>query len=400
MIRRTTSDLRRAAGNAAAWVNESCARMVSYQERTLEQQIALTGIAAPTGNESARARAVQSALCHAGLPNATIDRAGNVQAVVGSGGMSPLVCLAHLDTVYAGALPHEYRVPVQRIGNLVRAPGIGDNGRGLAALVSLARVLHAPEVAARLTRPVHLVATVAEEGEGDLRGARAWFDDAEADGMMPIAAIAVDGPGDASIVHHAVGSHRLRVAVHGTGGHSWVHAEAANPIHVLGEFIAQAARLGNARRREAVVHITRMHGGESLTAIPQHAWVDVDLRGTSAARIEHVRRDLLRLVQQVTPASLRAEVTVLGDRPAGALDDAHPLVQAAVRATEAIGAAPTSAMASTDANIPLSRGIPAIAIGAGGTGGGAHTGDEWYDDTNGARGLERLVRLVLALAAD
>ena len=289
---------------------------------------------------------------------------------------------------------------MEREGPLIRAPGIGDNGRGLAALLGLAHLLGDPAVAARLSRPVHLVATVGEEGEGDLRGARSWFDDAAAMGVTPCAAIAIDGPGDASIVHHAVGSHRLRVTLQGAGGHSWVHADGANPIHALGEFIARAARLGNAQRRDAVVHVTRMHGGESLTAIPSEAWVEVDLRGTSTARLGQVRRELLRLVHDVTPATLRATIVVLGDRPGGSLDHAHPLVQAAARATESVHVIPRSAMASTDANIPLSRGIPAIAIGAGGSGGGAHTDDEWYDDTHGARGLERLARLVLALAAD
>ena len=357
--------------------------------------MALTAIAAPTGYESARAAAVQQALRAAGLADASTDRAGNVRAVVGRRGGAPLVCLAHLDAVYEGTIGAGSVVPIQRMGPMVGAPGIGDNGRGLAALLTLAHVLQAPAVRARLVRPVHLVATVAEEGDGNLRGARAWFDDADEQGLRPYAAIAVDGPGDESIVHHAAGAHRLRVALHGEGGHSWVHADAANPIHALGEFIARASRLGNARRRDAVVHITRMQGGESLTAIPQHAWVDVDIRGTSSARIEQVRRDLVRLVHQLTPPSLRAELTVLGDRPAGSLEADHPLVRAAVRATEAIGGTPRSAVASTDANIPLARGIPAIALGAGGHGGGAHTRDEWYDDTHGARGMARLVRVVL-----
>lgn len=397
MMRQPRRGLRESANVGGDWVNDPCAHLASRQACTLDQQIAFASIAAPTGNESARARAVQRALQLAGLGDTGIDRAGNVHAVVGAPGTAPLVCLAHLDTVYAASRPAA-AVTVERDGPLVRAPGIGDNGRGLAALVALAHLLRIPSVAARLSRPVHLVATVAEEGDGNLRGARAWFDDAAVRGLHPWGAIAIDGPGDESIVHHAVGSHRLRVTLRGDGGHSWVHAAAANPIHALGEFIARAARLGNARRRDAVVHITRMHGGESLTAIPQQAWVEIDLRGTSAARIEQVRRDLLRLAHDVTPASLRADITSLGDRPSGALDETHPLVRAAVHATDAVGATPRSAAASTDANIPLSRGIPAIAIGAGGTGGGAHTSEEWYDDTQGPRGLERLARLVLSVA--
>lgn len=365
--------------------------------------MALAAIPSPTGNETARGFAVQQAFRGQGDMRAGTDAAGNVRSIVhgpgAAGASAPLVCLAHLDSVYADETRRGQAIVVHQEAQIVRAPGIGDNGRGVAGLITLAGVLRRPEVQARLRRPVHLVATVGEEGDGNLRGARAWFDAAAEANALPCAAIVIDGPGDESIVHHAVGSHRLRVAIHGPGGHSWVHAEGANPIHVLGEFIARAVRLGKARSREAIVQITRMHGGESLTAIPQHAWVDIDLRGTSATHLARVQRELVQLVHQVTPSTLRAELVVLGDRPAGALSAEHALVQAARRATEQVGAVPQSAVASTDANIPLSRGIPAIAIGAGGHGGGAHTNSEWYDDTFGARGLERLLRLVLALAA-
>jgi tripeptide aminopeptidase len=385
------------------WIAAACADIRAQQSWTFQMQKALAAIPAPTGNESTRGRAVQRALPHGDVGHATVDEAGNICHVVSAPGgantRAPVVCMAHLDSVYAVA--PDLALPIAVLGDAqqVHAPGIGDNGRGLAGLITLARVLSLAPVRDRLRRPVHLVATVGEEGEGNLRGARAWFDAAAVAGMTPFAAIAIDGPGDDTIVHHAVGAHRLRVEVRGDGGHSWAHAHAANPIHVLGEFIARAVRLGHARSREVVVHITRMQGGESLTAIPQDAWVDVDIRGTSATQLERVRRELVRLVHELTPASLQAELTVLGDRPAGTLSAEHPLVQAARRATEQVGTTPQSAVASTDANIPLSRGIPAIAIGAGGRGGGAHTSSEWYDDTHGARGMERLLRLVLALAA-
>jgi tripeptide aminopeptidase len=375
------------------------ARVRAQQARTLQQQLTLAAIAAPTGNESTRARMVQQLLQTSGAAPVIMHDTGNVECAVGPADTPPLVCLAHLDSVYATPPQLDAPIAMRRDGAMVQAPGIGDNGRGLAGLLTLAAMLQAPDVLPLLTRRVHLVATVGEEGDGNLRGARAWFDEAANAGVTPVAAIAIDGPGDASIVHQAAGAHRLRVAMHGTGGHSWIHAAADNPIHALGDFIARASRLGNALRRDVVVHITRMSGGESLTAIPQHAWVEVDVRGTSAARIESVRQQLVRLAHEVTPASLRMTVTVLGDRPAGALASDHPLVRLAQRATETVGVAPHAAVASTDANVPLSRGIPAICLGAGGTGGGAHTDGEWYDDTHGARGLERLMRVVMALAS-
>lgn len=370
----------------------------AQQSWMADQQMRLTEIAAPTGNESRRARAVQQMLHQLGTAVCTIDDIGNVHNVIGTASSSPIVCLAHLDAVYDTALAPAAPIPVRRDGMMMFGAGIGDNGRGLASLLLLSRVLQRPDVTARLRRPVHLVATVGEEGEGNLRGAHACFDAFEARGIVPHAAVAIDGPGDESIVHHAVGSHRFRVAIHGPGGHSWLHAADANPLHILGEFIARAARMGNAHRRDALINITRMGGGEAMNSIPQEGWVDVELRGTSAEKLASMRHELLRLSQQLTPPTLRAELTVLGDRPAGVLDAEHPLVRSAVNATRAVGVVPRAASASTDANVPLARGIPAIAIGAGGTGGDAHTSREWYDDTHAGRGLERLVRLILELA--
>jgi acetylornithine deacetylase/succinyl-diaminopimelate desuccinylase-like protein len=391
------------------WLADLCAGWRRRQDWVLQQQIACARIAAPTGNERVRAAHLQQALASLTGLSVSRDRSGNVCAVVtptsappSVDAAAPIVCLAHLDTVYAG----DDALEIRRDGARVHCPGIGDNGRGLAALQVLAHALHTPDARARLQRPVHLVATVGEEGEGNLLGARTWFDDAAAQGLRPEAAIAIDGPGDESIVHHAIGSLRLRVTMHGGGGHPWVHAGAPNPIHALGAFIRIADRLGDGARRQRTVTVTRMHGGESLTGIPQLAWVDLDVRAPSAPTLTRVRQELERAAQAVAHDAARhdpsrpltVEVTELGSRPAGAIDTESPLVQAAVRATQAVGRTPRTASASTDANVPLSRGIPAIAIGAGGTGGGAHTRDEWYDDAQGSVGLERVLRLVLGVA--
>jgi acetylornithine deacetylase/succinyl-diaminopimelate desuccinylase-like protein len=260
-------------------------------------------------------------------------------------------------------------------------------------------------VRARLQRPIELVLTVGEEGEGNLRGATQWFDDAAARGLTPAAAVAIDGPGDCTIVHHAVGSRRWRITVTGVGGHSWANATTPNPVHAAGVCIAAIARLADASRPSGVVAVTRMHGGEHLTGIPAQAWLDVDMRSLDPARLrtlsDEVERIVVRAVRdasQLQPAqALRYAITVLGDRPAGMIDAHHPLVLAAAAATRAVGRVPRSASASTDANVPLSRGIPAIAIGAGGTGSGAHTAHEWYDDTDSDIGLERVIRTVVAL---
>lgn len=397
-----------------AWLTELCAAWGRRQAWVLERQIACARIAAPTGNEGTRAAHVQQAL--AALPSlaATRDRSGNVCAVIRPDASTrvfaeaaPIVCLAHLDTVYADDVDtSDAVIHATRDGSRVHCPGIGDNGRGLAALEVLAHVLHTPEARARLRRPVHLVATVGEEGEGNLLGSRTWFDDATAGGILPCAAIAIDGPGDESIVHHAIGSVRLRIAMHGAGGHPWVHAGAPNPIHALGTFIGLAQRLGDGAHRLRSVTVTRMSGGESLTGIPQAAWVDLDVRSPSAVTLERLTQELERAAHAVAhdasshdlSRALSVQITPLGERPAGSLDAAAPLVQTAVAATQAVGRTPRSASASTDANIPLARNIPAVAIGAGGTGGGAHTRNEWYDDVHSSAGLERVLRLVLGVA--
>lgn len=369
----------------------------------LDEQVAMADVPAPTGKESDRADHLQRRLRHITGLDVSRDAAGNVCAVItphtpAAASAPPLVCLAHLDTVYTTATP----APMRREGLTVRGAGIGDNGRGLAALLVVAHALQAPSIRQRLVRPVHLVATVGEEGEGNLRGARYWFDEAAARELVPHAAIAIDGPGDDTIVHHAVGSRRLRIALHGPGGHSWVDDTVANPLTALGTLAARIGALHTACRgrpgERTTVQVTRLHGGESLTAIPRSGWLDVDLRSSNDAALLRVQRELLRLAHD-SAGSLTVELTALGDRPAGALPADHALVQLAVACTTQVGRTARAAIASTDANIPLARGIPAIAIGAGGTGGGAHTADEWYCDETAEVGLERVLRVVMGVAA-
>lgn len=396
-------------GAEEEWLSPLLATWRGHRAWVLDRQIAITRIAAPTGNESARAQALQLAWERGGH-TVTRDAVGNVITRItpapsgppdATDVLAPVVCLAHLDTVFSADTP----LAVRRDGPRLYCPGIGDNGRGLAAMLALAHVLHEPAVRTRLRRPVELVLTVGEEGAGNLRGARQWCDDAAASGVLPLAAVAVDGPGDTSIVHHAVGSTRLRITLSGAGGHSWADHATPNPVHAAGACIARIAQLAASVRPSAVVTVTRMHGGELLTGVPMHAWIDVDIRSLHPERLQSVRTaieglaaDEARHESQRDPAlPLHCTITSLGERPAGQLEAQHPLVLAATAATHAVGRVARSASASTDANLPLSRGIPAIAIGAGGTGRAAHTADEWYDDTDGDVGLERVLRLIITL---
>ncbi len=388
------------------WLTPLLATWRAQRAWILEQQVAIARTAAPTGNESERAALLQRDWRDCGQA-VTRDGAGNVMArvtparSVSHAAPAPVVCLAHLDTVFRADEP----LVVRQDGTRTYCPGIGDNGRGLAAMSVLARALQHPAVRARLRRPIELVLTVGEEGEGNLRGATQWFDDAAARGLTPAAAVAIDGPGDCTIVHHAVGSRRWRITFTGVGGHSWANALTPNPVHAAGACIAGIARLADASRPYGVVAVTRMQGGEHLTGVPTHAWIDLDMRSLDPARLRTMSGEVERIVvravrdaSQLQPAqALQYAITVLGDRPAGMIDAQHPLVLAAASATRAVGRVPQSASASTDANVPLSRGIPAIAIGAGGTGSGAHTANEWYDDTDSDVGLERVIRTVVAL---
>lgn len=390
-------------------------RLHAADEHTLRQQVLIAGVAAPTGAEAPRGQFVANALRASGSHNVFVDAVGNVRAVLHPCGVdhntNAVVCLAHLDTVFDARTP----LVATTVGSHVQCPGIGDNGRGLAALLAIADALHAPDVSCLLRRPIELVATVGEEGEGNLRGARHYFDDRVQRGIAaPIATVVLDGPGDTAIAHYALGSLRLRVRITGVGGHSWVDYGTPNPIHAMAIAMAAIARLGAQRAPMVAVTISRLSGGESLTSIPVDAWFDLDMRSIDARALANTASEVRRIVHSaiadasrnvtvhgriVPDAPLRAEIITLGERPCGSLASTHPLVELAASATRWQSCKPVSATASTDANIPLSRGIPAITIGAGGSGGGAHSLHEWYDNTDGMRGIARALAIVVALGS-
>ncbi len=337
------------------------------------------------------------------------DDAGNVvlrlDAPSAASTKAPVVVMAHLDTVFESpTLPAP-----NRDGHRVALPGIGDNARGLSALVALASLLRRPTIRERLRRPIELVASVGEEGLGNLRGARHYFAERVARAVSTAAVVALDGPGDRHIVHHGIASSRMRIAFDGPGGHAWSDADRPSALVALSRAIHELTQRVRSAPGEQVVNVARAGGGESLTAIAAHAWMEVDVRALHASAMPSLVERILRLCHQSaadasTPThAIRCSHTILGMRPGGALDVRHPLVMLAARATTESGQQPTSASASSDANIPLSYGIPAITIGAGGRGDGAHTLEEWYDDTDGPRGLARALQIVIGatqIAAD
>jgi acetylornithine deacetylase/succinyl-diaminopimelate desuccinylase-like protein len=332
------------------------------------------------------------------------DDTGNVTGMRQgtSANAAPIVVCAHLDTVF----PHGTELRVHREGSRLIAPGIGDNARGLAVMLALAGAIDGRAV--RTTRPVVFAATVGEEGLGDLRGAKQLFAAADRDGRRPHAAIALDGPGDDRVVHQALGSRRYRVRFAGPGGHSWAAFGVPNAVHAAGAAVAALARLPLTASPRTTLTVGRIGGGLSVNTIPADAWFEIDVRSLDAhalAALEHAIRTAVAAATaeenaRRTPgtAPLTEMIETIGDRPAGVLDERHPLVLAACESTRLVGREPQLAIASTDANVPIALGIPAVAIGAGGEGGEAHTEAEWFSNRDGARGVARALTLVTAAA--
>ena len=368
-------------------------------ESTLARQATLSAIPAPTGAEGARGAQLAELFGEAGLSDVAVDEVGNVTGWMGTRRENPVVLSAHLDTVFAAGLD----VSVERSGARLTGPGISDNARGLAALVTVAEAL----VRARVStvRPVRFTATVGEEGSGDLRGVKHLF--ANGSGR-PHAFIALDGAGMERIVHRALGARRYHVTYRGPGGHSWAAFGVANPANAVGRATALLADLPEQHSPRSTCAVVRLGGGTGLNSIPQEAWLDLDLRSEDPRALalldETVQALLARALAEEnghraagTPP-LQLDLRRVGDRPSGLTPRAHPLVQTAIAATRALGRPPELACASTDANVPIALGVPAIALGAGGHAGDAHLPTEWYENSDGALGVVRAMLVTAATA--
>lgn len=374
-------------------------------DRTLDEQTALATVPAPPFGESERGRLMARLMEDSGLDVLATDPVGNVVSrLPASGdwtpdrpGDPPLVVSAHLDTVF----PAGTDTRVRRTGDLLRGPGISDDARGLAALLALGRALGGAGLSTRA--PLLLVATVGEEGAGDLRGVRHLFspEGLLADGCLGF--ISLDGAGLRRIVNGGLGSLRYRATVRGPGGHSWVDYGTPNPIHALTRALDNLTRVPLPRTPVTTLSIGRWGGGTSVNAIPTEAWVEFEVRSEAEVELSRMDLEIRSILDRVVAVPgpdgpnpvLSLEIETLGRRPAGGTSPHHPLVQAAVAATEALGAAPELGVSSTDANLPMSLGVPAITLGAGGDAGQAHTPDEWYRNVDGPEGVFRALLTVL-----
>jgi tripeptide aminopeptidase len=366
-------------------------------ERTLGWQMELTAIPAPPFGEAQRARRMAELLAEAGAERVRTDDVGNVLGdLPGGAGLAPLILSAHLDTVFGEEVP----VAVTRERDLLRGPGISDDGRGLAVVLAVVRSLRDAHVP--LARPVLVAATVGEEGLGDLRGARHLMGP-RGGGHGAVGFVSVDGGGLDRIVTRGVGSRRFRVTARGTGGHSWQDWGIGNPIHALADAVRQLASSALPADPRTTLTVARWGGGTSINAIPQTAWVEVDARSTSEEELERlegaVRAAAARAVADESAHSsgppLAVELERVGRRAAGATDPGHPLVRAAVAATVEMGATPLLEASSTDANAAMAEGIPAVTVGGGGEAGLAHTTEEWYRNVQGPEGVLRALWTVV-----
>ena len=376
------------------------ARIAAHDAATMRTQVTVSQIAAPTGDEGERARWVADRFRSLGLGDARIDAAGNVIATrSGVERGAPVLVCAHLDTVFARDVTLTFR----RQGDRVSGPGIGDNGRGLAAMLTIAEAIDGRAV--RTRRPIVFAATTGEEGAGDLRGAKYLFASLT---DAPSAAIALDGAGDERIVHKALGSRRYHIDYRGAGGHSWAAFGIPNAVHAAAAAAAMLASLPLPKSPRTTLSVSRIGGGTSINSIPEEGWLEVDLRSTSPAMLDRFDREI-RIIARAAAQQENArratatpplahDVLVIGDRPSGEVAADHPLVLSAIEATQLIDREPELAAASTDANVPIALGIPAIAIGAGGRGGDAHTAGEWYDNVDGPLGIARALTILTAAA--
>jgi tripeptide aminopeptidase len=373
-------------------------QLTRQEPRTIETQITLCQIAAPPFAEAARGRAVATLFRQAGLGQVRTDPAGNVLGDLPGRGTGPHVVMsAHLDTVF----PPGTTVMVSRQGDTLRGPGIGDDCRGLAVLVALARVAGAGVVTPE--GPVTFVATVGEEGLGDLRGVRQLFDQLQGIDRF----ISLDG-GGLAIVTRAVGSRRYKATFTGPGGHSYGNFGMANPVHAMGRAIATISDLKVPSEPKTTFNVGRVGGGTSVNAIAAQAWMEVDLRSSDEGALDDLDRRFRAAIDRAVAeenqrwggrSPVVAKVERTGTRPTGQTADSDPLVRSALAITDALGESVRPGEGSTDANIAMSRGIPAITMGAGGISRGAHSPAESFTTTGSATGTERALLVLLAAAS-
>jgi len=386
--------------SAFAWLRAQEAQFAHWQ-------LEMARIASPPFGEAARAEWLRERFSELELEDIRIDDVGNVFGTRKGLGRRFVSLSAHIDTVFPAGTP----LNIRQQGSRLYGPGVSDNGAGVAAMLAVAAALRAVKLTHQL--PIVFIGNVGEEGEGDLRGMRHIFSNPKWRDQIQHSLV-LDGAGSDTIVAEALGSRRFEVIVRGPGGHSWSDFGAPNPIVVLSRAIHTFSQTQVPTTPKTTFNIGVIRGGTSVNSIPESASMRIDIRSTSMTemeRLEMVMRHALdraieeesRAVQargssQKRPGGLGYEIVVIGNRPAGELDSKARILQV-IRAVDThLGNAAQVQRASTDANIPLSLGREAVAIGGGGSGGGAHTLQEWFDCSGRELGLKRILLTLLTLA--
>jgi len=375
----------------------------STDDETMADLRTLTEIPAPPFAEEERGRAFLAMLQDIGVDSAWIDEVGNVIGLRRGTGSGKVLALAgHLDTVF----PAGTDVSIRMQGDTLFAPGIADDTRGLATVLAVLRAMNAADV--RTDADMLFIGNVGEEGLGDLRGMKHLFREG---GPQIDAFVSVDGTGSTGITHMGLGSHRYRVTFLGPGGHSWGAFGLANPAHALGRAIRYFQDGADPYTRSVEFrtnyNVGRIGGGTSVNSIPFESWMEIDMRSQGVETLEGVDAILQGAIRRAVAEEnqlrtrgepLTVDVALIGDRPSGEISEDSEFVQRAAAATRALGLQPTFGRSSTDSNIPISMGIPAITIGGGGDGFGAHSLGEGFRNVDGHIGIQRVMLSVLAQA--
>lgn len=389
-------------------VHSAFAWFRSHQRELTEAQMEVTRIAAPPFGENLRAEWLKQKFIALGLVDVHIDDIGNVlglRAGAESKNTGVLAITAHIDTVFPPGTP----MKVRRDGDRLLGPGISDNAAGIIGLLAIAGALQEENI--KTEAPILFVGNVGEEGEGDIRGMRYLFGESPWSSSIEYTLV-LDGAGTDSIVTQALGSKRFQITMHGPGGHSWSDFGVPNPIVALSRAISSFSETNVPNDPKTTFNIGVIQGGTSVNSIPEDATMRVDLRSASAeeiVRLEKALRDALdRSVLEVSVSRARRrenngptlsyEMKMIGNRPAAELKAGSRILATVQAVDQQLGNSARLQRASTDANIPLAQGREAIAIGAGGAGGGAHTLHEWYDPNTREMGLKRILLTALSLS--
>ena len=376
--------------------------ITDLEPQTKKDHITLTEIAAPPFKEQKRAEKFREMLQAAGVDKIWIDKAGNVIALKkGRSGKKTIVIEGHLDTVF----PEGTDVTVKQRGDTLYAPGIGDDTRGLVAVLTILRAMQKAKI--NTEADIYFVGTTGEEGLGDLRGVKELFN-----GSLPKidSYISIDGGGSGEIITKAVGSRRYRITYKGPGGHSYGSFGLVNPHNASARAINYFIKDADVFTKTGIkttYNIGVMGGGTSVNAIPFESWMEVDMRSESAKRLASIDQLLKSALQRAlkdenkmkrSGDDLTVDIKIIGERPTGEQSVLLPLIQRCMASNEVLGLKTSIGVLSTNANLPISRGVPGICIGGGGIEGGAHSLNEWWLNKDGRIAIQQALLLLVAEA--